>query len=67
MRGIEVMDILKGAALIGTFISVLITFAMWVSQWDSVRRTAVEPTRANVYSAQMSRALDHSACMRSSF
>jgi hypothetical protein len=39
MRGIEVMDILKGTALIGTFISVLITFAMWVSQWDSVRRT----------------------------
>ena len=61
------MDTLKGAALIGTFIGVLFTFAMWVSLWDSVWRTAVEPTRANIYSAQMSRALDHSACLRSSW
>jgi hypothetical protein len=59
------MDTIKGLALIATFIGVLITFAMWIS--DSVWRTAVEPTRANVYSAQMSRALDHSACLRSSW
>ena len=29
------MDTLKGAALIATFIGVLITFAMWVSHADS--------------------------------
>ena len=56
------IDTLKGAALIGTFIGVLITFAMWVSQWDRARRTAVEPSRVNIYSAEMIRAVDHSAC-----
>ena len=65
MRGIEVMDILKGAALIATFIGVLITFAMWISLWDSVWRTAGEPTRVNIYSAEMIRAVEHSACLRS--
>jgi hypothetical protein len=30
------MDTIKGLALIGTFIGVLITFAMWVSLWDNV-------------------------------
>jgi hypothetical protein len=67
MTDLTTFDRLKGAALIGTFIGVLITFAMWISLWENVWRTAVEPTRAKVYSAQMSRALDHSACMRSSF
>ena len=51
------IDMLKGVALIGTFIGVLIVFAMWVSLWENVWRTAVEPTRANIYSAEMSRAL----------
>jgi hypothetical protein len=43
--------------IIATFIGVLVIFAMWVSLWENVWRTAVELTRANVYSAQMSRAL----------
>ena len=60
------MDTIKGLALIATFIGVLIAFAMWVSLWENVWQVAVEPTRANIYSAEMSRALDHSACMRSS-
>ena len=61
------MDTIKGLALIATFIGVLTIFAMWVSLWENVWQVAVEPTRANIYSAEMSRALDHSACMRSSF
>ena len=35
---------LKGAALIATFIGVLIIFVMWVSLWDNVWRVSVEPT-----------------------
>ena len=65
MTDLTTFDRLKGAALIATFIGVLITFAMWVALWDSVWRTAVEPTRANVYGAEMIRAVDHSACLRS--
>ena len=30
------MDTIKGLALIGTFIGVLIIFAMWVSLWENV-------------------------------
>jgi hypothetical protein len=40
------MDTIKGLALIGTFIGVLITFAMWVSLWENVWQASVEPTRA---------------------
>jgi len=29
------IETLKGMALIDTFIGVLITFAMWISLWDS--------------------------------
>ena len=47
------MDSLKGAALIATFIGVLITFAMWVSLWDSTWQAAVEPTRAQIYKARL--------------
>ena len=65
MTDLTTFDRLKGAALIGTFIGVLITFVMWVSLWDSVWRTAGEPTRVNIYSAEMIRAVDHSACLRS--
>jgi hypothetical protein len=61
------MDTIKGLALIAAFIGVLTIFAMWVSLWENVWRTAVEPTRANIYSAEMSRALDHSVCLRSSW
>jgi len=43
------MDTIKGLALIGTFIGVLITFAMWVSLWENVWQAAVEPhTRCNL-------------------
>jgi hypothetical protein len=61
------MDTIKGLALIGTFIGVFTIFAMWVSLWENVWQVAVEPTRANIYSAEMSRALNHSACVRSSW
>ena len=47
------IDTLKGAALIGTFIGVLITFAMWVSLWENVWQASVEPTRANIYKARI--------------
>ena len=61
------MDTIKGLALIGTFIGVLIIFAMWVSLWENVWQAAVEPTRVNIYNAQINRALDHSPCLRSSW
>ena len=47
------MDTIKGLALIGTFIGVLITFAMWVSLWENVWQASVEPTRANIYEARI--------------
>ena len=53
MTDLTTFDRLKGAALIGTFIGVLITFVMWVSLWDSVWRTAGEPTRVNIYNAEI--------------
>ena len=61
------MDTLKGAALIATFFGFLAMCAALVHWHDKTWKIAVEPTRANVYSAQISRALDHSACLRSSF
>jgi hypothetical protein len=36
-----VMDTLKGAALIATFIGVLTIFAMWVSLWENVWQASV--------------------------
>ena len=39
----SMIDTLKGVALIGTFIGVLITFAMWVSLWENVWQASVEP------------------------
>jgi hypothetical protein len=67
MRDLTTLDRLKGDALVCTFLGFLATCAALVSWWDATWRVAVEPTRANIYSAEMSRALDHSACMRSSF
>jgi hypothetical protein len=61
------MDTLKGAALIATFFGFLAMCAALVHWHDKTWKIAVEPTRTNVYSAQISRALDHSACLRSSF
>ena len=60
------MDTLKGAALIGTFIGVLITFAMWVSLWENVWQRSVEPTRGAIYDARLNR-LGPSPCLRSSW
>ena len=48
------IDALKGAALIGTFIGVLITFAMWVSLLENVLQASVEPTRAQIYKVRWS-------------
>ena len=45
MTDLTTFDKLKGAALIATFIGVLITFAMWVSLWENVWQASVEPTR----------------------
>ena len=47
------IDTLKGAALIATFIGVLITFAMWVLLWVNVWQASVEPTRAQIYKARI--------------
>jgi hypothetical protein len=37
------IDTLKGAALMGTFIGVLTIFAMWVLLWENVWSASVEP------------------------
>ncbi len=47
------MDTIKGVALIGTFIGVLITFAMWVWLWENVWQASVEPTRAQIYKVRI--------------
>ena len=49
----EVVDALKGAALIATFIGFLSIFATWVVIWDSTWRAAVEPTVASIYRARI--------------
>jgi len=48
-----VMDTLKGAALIATFIGVLTIFAAWVVIWQDTWRAAVEPTVASIYRARI--------------
>ena len=60
------MDTIKGLALIGTFIGVLIIFAMWVSLWESVWQASVEPTRGAIYETRLNR-LGPSPCLRSSW
>jgi hypothetical protein len=59
MRDLTTLDRLKGDALVCTFLGFLATCAALVSWWDTTWRVAVEPTRANVYSAQ------HDSCARS--
>ena len=46
------MDTLKAAALVATFIGFLTIFAMWVSLWV-VWRVSVDPVHNQVYSARM--------------
>jgi hypothetical protein len=67
MTNLTTFDRLKGAALGCTFLSFLAICAALVSWWDTTWRVAVEPTRANNNSAQIGRALDHSACLRSTW
>src|SRR5262245_50610732 len=55
-----------GRALIGTFIGVLITFAMWVSLWENVWRVSVEPVRGAICENRLNR-LGPSPCLRSSW
>jgi hypothetical protein len=59
-----VHETIKGLALIGTFIGVLIIFAMWVSLWENVWQVSVEPTRGAIYDARLNR-LGPSPCLRS--
>ena len=60
--GVRSIQILS---LIGTFIGVLIIFAMWVSLWDNVWRVSVEPVRGAIYETRLNR-LGPSPCLRSS-
>ena len=53
MTDLTTFDRLKGAALIATFIGVLITFAMWVSLWENVWQASVEPTRGQIYKLEL--------------
>ena len=48
MTDLTTFDRLKGAALITSFIGVLITFAMWVALWENVWRVSVEPVRGAI-------------------
>ena len=65
-RRVRVMDTLKGAALIATFIGFLSIFAMWVLLWENVWQVSVEPVRGAIYDAQLNR-LGPSPCLRSSW
>jgi hypothetical protein len=49
------IDTLKGAALMGTFIGVLTIFAMWVLLWENVWSASVEPVRGAIYETQLNR------------
>ena len=60
------IDTLKGAALIATFLGVLTIFATLVMLWESVWRTSVEPVRGAVYDAQLLR-LGTPFCLRFSW
>ena len=51
----EVVDALKGAALIATFIGFLSIFATWVLLWENVWRVSVEPVRGAIYDARLNR------------
>jgi hypothetical protein len=62
----EVVDALKGAALIATFIGFLSIFATWVLLWENVWRVSVEPVRGAIYDARLNR-LGPSPCLRSSW
>ena len=67
MTDLTTFDRLKGAALIATFIGVLIIFAMWVSLWENVWRTVGRANPREIYDAKMNRAVGHSPCLRSSW
>ena len=56
------IDTLKGAALIATFLGVLTIFATLVMLWESVWQTSVEPVRGAVYDARLSALAPHFAC-----
>ena len=60
------LDMLKGVALIGTFIGVLIIFAMWVSLWENVWQASVEPVRGAIYDTRLNR-LAPSHCLSHSW
>ena len=65
-RRVRVMDTLKGAALIATFIGFLSIFAMWVLLWENVWQASVEPVRGAIYETRLNR-LGPSPCLRSSW
>jgi hypothetical protein len=52
-RSFNMMDTLKGLALVATFLAILATFAVWVGMWETTWRAAVEPTRASIYNARL--------------
>ena len=58
------MDTIKGLALIGTFIGVLITFAMWVSLWENVCRVSFLHGRKSWASLETWRHLLPNVCER---
>jgi hypothetical protein len=59
------IDALKGAALVATFIGFLSIFGSWVLLWENVWRVSVEPTRGAIYDARLNRL--GPSCLRSSW
>ena len=47
----EVMDTLKGVALVIAFFGFIATCATWIYIWDSTWQAAVEPVRSEAYLA----------------
>jgi hypothetical protein len=58
------IDTLKGAVLLGTFIGVLIVFAMWMSLWENVWSVSVEVQSMRLDSTGLGRrlAFAHHGC-----
>jgi hypothetical protein len=51
----EVMDTLKGVALVIAFLGFLATCATWIHIWDSTWQAAVEPIRGAIYETRLNR------------
>jgi hypothetical protein len=65
IEAMTIFDMLKGAALVGTFIAILATVGLAIRWWDTTWKAAVTPTtptRMSLYAKVMEK---HSPCLQS--